>query len=350
MKKVVLLLVFLFSFGFVSAEDCVISLSCSGATPYQVDGLYFYGQSNTHTSSFEDASYAYKLCCAEDVNFQVSSNVLIALYSTYNSHVAVPVTSEDGFHVLSNCPVNNRYELTGSVCQKGSSDCTASQFCLLTYSDSLNAHISSCDVNPYSNKICCVPQSSFICNDDGILDPENNEQCDGSDFGLSGGSNLCVDYSSEYESGTLSCNNCVIDFSNCDESSGAECGDGTLDPSEDCEESSDCGSGQQCVDCVCYDDEVPIAGPDEYIVWGDCEPDPSNPNSEYGTVTWQRYDSNGLPMSGSDNTGVTACVLDIEEIPLFGYGSFMLFLVILGMFYYSEMFKSKKVNGNREVS
>ena len=52
------------------------------------------------------------------------------------------------------------------------------------------------------------------CNNNGRK--ESNEQCDGNDFGLQGGSNLCNVYNPNlYSGGTLSCTNCAIQPNQC---------------------------------------------------------------------------------------------------------------------------------------
>ena len=124
------------------------------------------------------------------------------------------------------------------------------------------------------------------CGDDGSKN--GTEECDGADFGLTGGSNQCVDYdSNQYSGGTLSCSSCFIDISQCtlnpDCSNGEDddgdgycdtedgtCSDGTIpgdpgcgdDPEKDSE--SNCGNGT----CEAYVGENPISCPQDCEIKG----------------------------------------------------------------------------------
>jgi hypothetical protein len=127
------------------------------------------------------------------------------------------------------------------------------------------------------------------CNYNNSADP--GEECDGSD--LNG--NDCTDFGSDDPNG-LNCIDCTFDDSSCDLGSGS---------------SSD-----------------PVVGPDEYLVNGVCIDD--GDGDQYGVKEWTMYNEYGIEVSSGNNTG---CVLDIEEIPMFGFWSLLLFLAVLVLFY-----------------
>ena len=51
------------------------------------------------------------------------------------------------------------------------------------------------------------------CDNDGVREARQGEECDKNDFGL--GSNLCKDYDARYSSGVLSCSRCKVNITGC---------------------------------------------------------------------------------------------------------------------------------------
>ncbi|MCD4759548.1 hypothetical protein K8R33_01530 [archaeon] len=117
------------------------------------------------------------------------------------------------------------------------------------------------------------------------------------------GSKTCLDFNSDWDLGYLACKvGCVnFDKTHCDSSSNT--------------------------------DPEPVVGLDEYIVNGLCLPSASDPDGVYGERNWTIYGSNGQP---TGETGSSSCVLDIEDIPLFGFFSVLIFVLVLGIFYYRK--------------
>ena len=141
------------------------------------------------------------------------------------------------------------------------------------------------------------------------------------------------------------------------------CGDGVITPPEVC----DCGfdgvcdaselGGEDCttigmgydggtLDCAigCLAFNVggctysgggpgpgPVAGPDEYIVYGLCSDD--GDGDEYGEMNWTMYANSGL----SIDNGFTGCVLDIEDASGFSIVSFLMFIgTLFGFYFYNK--------------
>ena len=289
---------------------------------------------------------------------------MYALYSDSNSHIIVPTVPSDVSYLITYTSADNRLNIDGATCVKEQTSCGLDQFCLFTYADKYNSHISSCTNNPYGNKICCIVDTSFVCNNNGVMD--SGEFCDGTDFGLSGGSTSCADFNPIYVSGELSCNDCIINVSAC---SMTECGNNIIEAGEQCEIGADLvwgtwddnltgencstqswdngplrcyptGHGSQCLfnESGCFDDttsDPPVAGPNEYYVYTPCGDDGNG--DEYGISNWTVYTGEGTEL----DTGSVLCYLDSSDIPLFGGISFVFFIIILGGFYYNEKFKSE---------
>ncbi|MHA2022465.1 MAG: hypothetical protein ACTSWQ_02265, partial [Candidatus Thorarchaeota archaeon] len=81
----------------------------------------------------------------------------------------------------------------------------------------------------------CIPCEATVCGD-GIINKQG-EQCDGEDFGQL---TSCTDaiFVGEFTSGTLSCTDeCLLDTSTCEGTSGGYCGDTVINPIEHCEPS-----------------------------------------------------------------------------------------------------------------
>ncbi len=70
------------------------------------------------------------------------------------------------------------------------------------------------------------------------------------------------------------------------------CGDGTLQPPEECESNSDCPDGEECIDCTCENiqPDCPIEG----YKWLDINGDGSHQNGEPGLSNWVITAQDGL--------------------------------------------------------
>ena len=98
----------------------------------------------------------------------------------------------------------------------------------------------SCDSDCKLVDSACTPLVIDTCNNDGTKD--GAEECDGADFG----GKSCSDFAGEGATGVLSCDGCVIDYSDCEEAD--PCGNGRLDDGEDCDGSN--LNGKSCADVL----------------------------------------------------------------------------------------------------
>lgn len=167
-----------------------------------------------------------------------------------------------------------------------------------------------------------------ICGD-GIVQVPNSEgldeQCDGSDLG---DETSCESYLGDDWEGALDCypedddNECKYDTSQCDD-----------------------------------DDSNPDDPDNTFRQWGECVDDGNGDN--IGTREVYLYDStSGQQLCDATWPPVDPCVylieecfLGEEEVPFFGFLSFVMFLFIVGIFYSNEIFKKKdNINkNNKEV-
>ena len=142
------------------------------------------------------------------------------------------VDGEDGA-----CPGcgNNNLD-AGEICD-GNRFVTGSRACTSWSSDFVSGNLkcNHCEVD-FSD---CVRIADTSCGN-GILD--NGETCDGNKF--AGGKTSCSAWDEKYGSGTVSCSECAIDYSNCIEK--PACGNGILDAGEPCDDNRFAGGNTLC--------------------------------------------------------------------------------------------------------
>ena len=157
---------------------------------------------------------------------------------------------------------------------------------------------SGCAPGDICSNACTCVAATDICGD-GIIQAPNsngvNETCDGAEHGGLD----CTDFGHLDPAG-LVCVNCAFDDSGCGGS-------------------------------IPGGDPEPVVGPNEYQVNGVCTDD--GDGDKYGIKSWVMFNGNGVEVGSGSNAG---CVLDIEEIPLFGFWSVLLFFIILFIFYSNE--------------
>ncbi|GEM_PF-3879528 len=191
------------------------------------------------------------------------------------------------------------------ACQtlQGSCDGLGTGFeCLFSFEgagdSTYNAHTSECDI--FANNLCCQSvEQSAQCNNDGNLDP--GELCDGANFGKING---CGDFG--FTTGILACTNaCGIDTSDC---SGAlipgvadagTCGDDTLNPGEVCDGTS-FGNIASCVDIDTF-----AAG--DLSCTATCEYDTSDCSAAVPSVCGNGIIEPGEQCDGTNMGGIVTC-------------------------------------------
>jgi len=177
-------------------------------------------------------------------------------------------------------------------------------------------------VNSAGGVLTVTSSGGGTCDNDGIK--ESGEQCDGSDFGLAGGSNLCSVYNSDYTTGILQCTtSCVLDIGNCGSGTGTCDGTwrGTLGeaPGTECDGTSHCDP----MTCMCENSPIDY-GPDgsggciEDVSYGVCDNRPNTADGCYLMIT------PGVPYANVNGCPATAdyvcklegpnCVLGYDNI------------------------------------
>ena len=328
-KSWLVLALVLFSFSFVSgASDCTIESSCP-AGKYEVSGLGFYSNSNTHAGFGIDD---YVLCCDYDdlsfVDTESPFNYDFLMYDDLNSHVAFEANQ-----YWYDLGYNLKVDIDGVSCSSissGSCPSEVDEFCLFSASAGGNAHVSSCSDPNYGWKMCCEYASSPV-------ECTINDDCDDS--------NVCT---------TDVCNEGICEISNntiaCDD--GDSCTSGDVCSGGSCSGTSvGCVYSDGCCPSGCTasnDDDCsspsspPPAGPDEYLVYGSCVDD--NSGDQYGVSTWTLYAGNGSVL----NTSSSLCVLYSSEVPFSGVFGILLFLVLIFGFYFKESYlNSNYINKKR---
>ena len=373
-KGLVLILMFLISLGVVSAVDCVISDSAPLGLN-QVPGIFFSNSNNSHACVSPSNCYSYRLYC-EDPNFifqNSGSGYPLLFFNENNSHVALPVSDPDYTTLLTYYPVERYFHSSapGVLTCSLKENCLATEFCVLRLANHsligdgspFNTHVSSCEFfeNYYPLEWCCEFSASASCGDNIIESPEVCEcgpdlLCGNLDDNVTGLN--CTDMGS-FIGGNLTCmpSTCQFNTSGCIlGGEGVSCDNGTIDPGEDCDGldlngetceslgwdngSLGCYPAGHVSGCIfnetgCYNltggpGPGPVAGPDEYIVYGLCSDD--GDGDEYGEMNWTMYDQVGLVV----DLGFTGCVLDIEEVPGFSFFGVFLFFVFIFIFYFID--------------
>jgi hypothetical protein len=293
MKRGILFLgALLLCFNFANAADCTIeTLPCSAGMP--VDGFYFSESTNAHASALNVAGYGSVLCCDPiNISFLSGTNDVVKLSDTRNAHLGILGAAS---------PYSLTLKMVNATCRDAAS-CVGQEFCLFSLALQTNSHASQCGTAGYGIDICCNSTLSAaipplgICGD-GVIDTPNNnsinERCDG----LNLDSENCT--TRGFDDGTLTC--------------------------------YPVGHADECLfntgGCFMTSTDPPVAGPNEYYVYGDCVDD--GDGDEYGQANWTIYSGSGL----STNNGTILCQLNSEEVPFLGNLSFLIFLTILGGFY-----------------
>jgi hypothetical protein len=123
--------------------------------------------------------YNYGVCSPNGETVDHSSNEVLWLTTDSNSHVSI--TSDVDYSV----PVYFGDEL---ICQYTEGDCSGSSSCVVTLSDSYNAHLAKCNSSlAYDNKICCglIPFPYWTnMNGDRIGNGQTNSGADLNDYVL----------------------------------------------------------------------------------------------------------------------------------------------------------------------
>ncbi len=116
--------------------------------------------------------------------------------------------------------------------------------CIDTDNNASDFEINSANPRNFSSALnLCDGSEDPVCGN-GLL--ETGEVCDGSLFEAS--KTACKDWDSRYVSGDVLCNACAIDYSNCKEEEPAVCGNETLDSGEDCDGTLFKGNKTDCAD------------------------------------------------------------------------------------------------------
>jgi hypothetical protein len=330
MKKSWLVLVLvLFSFSFVNAaDDCTIQSSCS-AGKYEVTGLGFYSNSNTHVGFGVDD---YVLCCDYDglsfVEVVITSpNYNFLMFNNLNSHITFEANQYwyDGGY-------NTKVDVDGVICSSissGSCPSGVNDFCLFSASAGGNAHVSSCSDSNYGWKMCCEHSPSFTecvvnndCDDSNVC---TEDVCNGGICENSYNTNSCNDGDSCTVSDICSSGSCSgTEITSCDDGDGC-CPHGCV-----YDDDSDCSSS------------APVVGPDEYIVYTSCEED--GDGNQYGVSNWTLYAGNGSQLNSSS----ALCILYSSEVPFSGIIGILLFFVLIFGFYLKESYlNSNHINKKR---
>ena len=163
-KRLMLIVLFLFSISLVSATDCYISSDCG----LDKEVIYVSGISNAHVSSNGIQGYL-KLCCLELIDAtieftntgQCTGASALWMSSASNAHISevgVTQTYQKELCLTSTDTIECDEVHNGFGCSTLGED----YFCLLKYQEvsgwegtGTNAHVADCLDTFYRNRICC---------------------------------------------------------------------------------------------------------------------------------------------------------------------------------------------------
>ncbi len=134
----------------------------------------------------------------------------------------------------SNCAAALPTAKCGNNIKDGSDECDGSDFgsatCASMFGETATGQL-SCSSDCKIISTGCTKPVVETCNHNDTK--EESEECDGSDFG----GKTCVDYEGEGATGSLVCNNCIIDSTACAKgiTPNPGCGNNAIDEDEDCD-------------------------------------------------------------------------------------------------------------------
>ena len=412
-KGMIFLVISIFVFGltnFVFADlggACNIMPIAGGCTGGEFIGdLYFSHISNAHVCY--DASsncYDYGVCCLDSDSLlfapsPLQTTKIFSLAGLTNSHVGSVDDYSNNFLVGGTGG--------GDYCSIIDGPCVGDDICLFSMSDLNNAHAGQCGA--YGVNVCCDPGTlptlmliiiNIIGDDIIVMDDGENHQISVSVINegaipIQGASVNIFVYDSSgvlFNSETVLTNaqgiavGSIINLSSGDiddyivnatatlggyiadndglpsfnfsviQTAGVECtanfGGICCSGGEVCEGGNSTGNAEDCSICCfssCVDpgseDSPSGPGVDTFLGWGECEDDGSGDNIGIRKV----YSYNSTTGILIEELAPEECFLGEEEIPFINTIGFLMFLFILGIFYYSEIFKSKKnVKNNKRV-
>ena len=248
MKSIIILVSVMLILTVTAAADlsCSVTTSCS-----DTDILHLSNYTNAHAELTNETDYSYKVCC-EDTGTQsvslsssCSGTNFLDLSSSTDAHVEK--TSESAYSVDA-CIYSPDATFT---CGYQDSNCNGWDTCLATISDDTDAHIASCESDPYTTRVCC---NMTYTNDP----PEMTSLSDSPDP-AKGGTTVTVTPSgvADTQSDTLSLY-CAVDDSD-PSSSNTDCTGGTTSDdspySMDCELTAPADDSSHTVYCKLFDGE-----------------------------------------------------------------------------------------------
>ncbi|MBS3052066.1 MAG: hypothetical protein J4428_01690 [Candidatus Aenigmarchaeota archaeon] len=141
------------TYNITNETSAQAQLSCSvGDVCVGTEVLHMSASSNAHAELNNESAYGKKLCCSiteGTLSVDVKdTGGLIALSANANAHAQMNNESSYGYRVdliASSGPLTCAY----------ANSCAAYDTCLLSISNSTDAHIGDCVTDPYATKLCC---------------------------------------------------------------------------------------------------------------------------------------------------------------------------------------------------
>ncbi len=147
---VILLLIAMAFFSHLVSSDlsCEITTTCNA-----IDLLHLSNITNAHAELPNQTFYSYKLCCNSSTYINNScgpnSVTFLKLWNITNSHVEVSTQNNYNYNACISSDTTISCEVLN--------ECLTNQTCLVSISNTTNAHVGNCSEYPY--KICCFHNS-----------------------------------------------------------------------------------------------------------------------------------------------------------------------------------------------
>jgi hypothetical protein len=369
MKKVILFaaaLIILTSFASAKLEgDCYITNSTCGAGEDLVENLYFSYNTNAHVCYDESTEcYGYKLCCPGSGMYFMEwiMGKTIAISDLNNAHV----------QNISIGSYPYKLDIIGAssnLCSLRDNSCYNNEYCLFSISSPDNAHVGQC--NDYGVKFCCPSDVNLFLNVTSLSSSSCGSSVNKGDVldvdigvdevNVSNGAGIPSENASvllkSVESGDIGWNttdsngNAHFTFSFDSEGNytvyavalkGGYGADQDYSPNCTIEVNGNNTPGPG--------DGGPGDIPGTYLIYGDCYCPSGSCSDGIGKMDVSVYNLSTHQLVEYRPESLECFLTKDEEVPFFGFISFIVFLIIIGNFYNNEIFKKKNIsNKSKEV-